>query len=513
MWRKNLLFIIAVVLVSQFLVHLPDYLRWKNTPSDLWFTGQVSWFDPWDLNVYFGAVGWGERAGLLFQNLYDGHASAPLYIFTVYTLLGKLLGSFDLSNAAIFHIGTVFLNFVLAPILWWFIKIFLEKDVERKIAFFLIYFGGGLGWLFFPNMVLPDLGQPGFIFESATRRPHEAVSVSFILLSLGGLWIGTVYRKSKYFVLSAISLLGAFYLHPYTVLPLSLIVSIFGLYQWLKNKDKSFWKAVLTIGISGFVYLVLFGRHLIGESSFAGLQGQVQFSANPLYAVLGWGILFPFIVTIIITPTSRKEISFMKFWFVIQFVSMYLPLGFQKLLGRGLWIDAVMLGVIGVGLFVKKVNLQYKFLLILTIALASISPLFIFAKKISEPAGNRWIYITSDEKKVIDYLDINGKNEELVLASYRLSNIIPANTKKRVYAGHEYQTPDFKSRITQVNKFYSGGMNDQEAKDFLNGLNTTWVFWGPDEKVIGGISKIPNLELLEPVIEEKEASLYKIKKL
>lgn len=509
--KTTLVFIFMVVLVSQTLVHLPDFIKWKTTPSGLWFTGQVSWFDPWDQNVYFSAIGWGRRAGLVFQNLYDTQSDKPMQIYAAYTALGKILGSLPISNAVIFHLSAIVLNFFLAFIVWWFLSIFLNKDLDKKIAFVLIFLGGGLGWLLFPQIVLPDLGQPGFMFESATRRPHETISIGLFLLTFGVLWKGIIGKQNVYLIIGLVSSFLAFYFHPYSVITFGVVISSFGAYFFLKEKNSNFWKGLAVLAVSGLLYLLFFGRQMLIDPSSSGLVGQVQYSPNPMYAILGWGILFPFILIALFSPSLNQEIRFLKFWFLGHFAIIYIPLGFQKLLIRGLWVVAVILAVVGVGILAKRAKLKHGVLLIFVVAFACISNFFIFAKKVSEPITNRWVYLFSGEREIIDYLNSNGQKEEGVLASYRVGNIIPANTDKRVWAGHEFQTPNFKTRIQEVNKFYSGGMDDQEAREFLKNAKIAWVFWGPDEKTIGGLEKIPNSDLFDPVLQDGNASLFSLK--
>ena len=94
-----------------------------------------------------------------------------------------------------------------------------------------------------------------------------------------------------------------------------------------------------------------------------------------------------------------------------------------------------------------------------------------------------------------------------MLASYRVANIIPAETSKRVWAGHEFQTPNFNSRIQEVNRFFSNKMTDNEAQSFLNKIKTTWVFFGPDEKDTVQLKDL-KYKFLKPVIKKKNVILY-----
>ena len=171
---------------SNFFVNLlsrgPDLVKYLSKPADRWYGGQVSWFDPWDHNVYFSAIGWGKRGNLAFPNLYDTQSIRPLFIYTAYVLIGKLTKFLNISTPYPSTWQQFFeLNF--GVIVWWFWEFLLKK--KRKIIIYIILiFGGGLGWLFFPNSFFPMLVS-GFNLESAFRRPHEAISSSLFLLTIG----------------------------------------------------------------------------------------------------------------------------------------------------------------------------------------------------------------------------------------------------------------------------------------------------------------------------------------
>lgn len=503
--------IVLTVILVQFLVHWPDFYRQQNTPPDFWYTGQVSWFDPWDLNVYFSAIGWGKRGGFLFENLYDTQSTQKMAIYGFYILMGMATKSLNLSNAATFHLGDILLSSFLAAVVWWFVGIFFKDRAEKIITFILIFIGGGLGWLFFPRIILPDLGQPGFNLASALRRPHEVASLSFFLLTLGSFWRGAIDQQKKFLVLAGAALFFALYFHPYSALSLGVILLSFDLYQWIKTGSLVFWRAYLIFGLVGVLYYLLIGRGLINNPGFAGLIGQIQYSPSPLMAVLGWGILSPLLFVGLITPSPERKVLFLKAWFVGHFAVIYLPFGFQKLLIRGLWTAVSLLTVRGLRKLCLKLNWNFIGVAALFLVFTSFSTLSMSYQRIVEPPTNRWIYLTSGEGEIIDYLKTHGEDEEGVLASYRLANIIPANTQKRVWAGHTFQSPNFDERLLEVNRFFTGEMKDLEAKAFLQKIKAAWVFWGPDEKALGDLTKIPNQNLLELVLETKTASLFKVR--
>jgi len=148
---STIILILIVIFVVNLLIRGPDLVKYLTKPADKWYTGQASWFDPWDHNVYFSAIGWGKRGGLVFPNLYDTQSEKPMFVYTAYTLIGKLTGFFNISNSLSFHLAAVFFSLILGTIIWWFLGIFIKEKKEKIVSYIILIFGGGLGWLFFPS--------------------------------------------------------------------------------------------------------------------------------------------------------------------------------------------------------------------------------------------------------------------------------------------------------------------------------------------------------------------------
>lgn len=508
---RLIVFIGFMLLLSNLLTRGPDLIKTMSAPPDKWFTGQASWFDPWDINLYLSAIGWGRRAGILFENLYDTTASIKIPIFFLYTLLGKILAPFDFSNAFIFHLGALIFSLGLGITIWWLLKIFLEEERDQRIAFIIILLGGGLGWLFFPNWVLPDLGLSNFTLARSLSMSAEAASLILLLISIGAFYLSVTRSQNKLLILGTLTCFLMLSFHPYNLIPLTAVFSVFGAYHWLKTGSKNFLKVLTLLVITGWFYYLLLGKELLTNPSFAGQAGQNQPSPSLILMILGWGILSPLILMALWQKSENKATLFLKIWFVAQLTTFYLPFHFQKLLIRGLWVPAVILAVLGFRVLVNKFKWNYAWVVALLLILTTFSTIFMTYQRLFETPQNRWIYLTQAEGQIIEYLKNHEENEEGVLASYRLANIIPAHTSKRVFAGHEFQTPNFGERIFQVNQFYAGKMDEGQAKKFLlEEAKVKWVFWGPDEKAIANLAEIPNKNLLKPILENSIVSLYQI---
>jgi hypothetical protein len=368
--------------------------------------------------------------------------------------------------------------------------------------------GGGLGWLFFPRAVLPDLGQPGFTLESALRRPHEAVSLGLFLLALGLFYKAIIKKKPHFLFFGILATLIMLVFHPYSILPLGVVILGFGVYWWFKTDSLEFWKVLGSLVFVFVIYFLAIGKDLLSNSGFSGLASQVQHSPSPFQAILGWGMLFPFILLAFMAKERQVELRFLQIWFISGWLIIYLPFGFQKLLIRGLWTPAVIVAVLGVQEFCRRTSWNYYLVVILLVVFTSFSSFFVFLKTIGESAGNRWIYLSKQEGEAIEFLKNHGEDEEGVLASYQVANLIPAQTTKRVYAGHTFQTPNFEERIGEVNRFFAGKMVPSDAEIFLSRAKITWVFWGPEEKAIANLKVVPHKNLLKPVMENETVGLY-----
>jgi hypothetical protein len=508
--KKNTLFLLAVFVLVNILVRGPDLVKAINKPPDKWYAGQASWFDPWDINQYFAVIGWGKRNGLLFENLYDTepHPGAP--VFPLYTSLGRLTSSLNLSNASIFHLSGAIVSFFVVGIAWWFIKIFLKDELEKKIALLLLFLGGGFGWV---SLVFADVLNPSFTLVNALRRPHEGISLILFLVALGSFWLGGTRQKNRFLFWGILASFLMLLFHPHKLILLAVCLGIFGFYWWWQEKSLVFFKILLVLALEGVVYFLGIGQLIANNPSFSGLTTSltIRQSSSPFSSAIGgWGFLSAFIIMAYFLKNQEKEMVFFKIWFLSHWFLTYFPFYFQRDLTKGLWVPAMVLAVKGVRWAFPKTQ-NYQKAIIILLVLASFSSLLVFTARITIMPKGRWIYLARQEGEIIEFLENHGNNEEGVLADFRVSNLIPAQTTKRVWAGHRFQTPNFNEREEEVNQFFAGEMSQVEAKAFLAKTRSVWVFWGPDEKEIANLSEIPYQKLLEPVMKNPIASLYRVK--
>lgn len=119
------------------------------------------------------------------------------------------------------------------------------------------------------------------------------------------------------------------------------------------------------------------------------------------------------------------------------------------------------------------------------------------------------MYPLKDFWNALVWLEKNTSRQDVVLSQVTAGNYIPAYSGNFVYLGHNPETPFFDQRSNNVNRFFSGTMNTQDAYRFLKQERITYVFYGPQEKE-KSIEDIKKYSFLKPVFNSYFVTLYKI---
>ena len=126
------------------------------------------------------------------------------------------------------------------------------------------------------------------------------------------------------------------------------------------------------------------------------------------------------------------------------------------------------------------------------------------------PLGAQLVYPLQDFMEGIYYLRDNTDKNSVVLGYITAGNYIPAYAGNFVYIGHA-NTPDEDGKEKIAARFFKGEMKEEEAKEFLQRERISYVFFGPQEKEVGGVRDLKGIyPFLFPVYNNKEATVYKI---
>src|SRR3989338_4070633 len=96
-----------IIFLAIFLAKYPTLRNALNTPSGLFFTRQVVWFDAWDINAYVSYIRYGQRNGVFLKNTYTTDPHQGVFVFQKYTLLGVINRFLRLDPFLLFHIASI----------------------------------------------------------------------------------------------------------------------------------------------------------------------------------------------------------------------------------------------------------------------------------------------------------------------------------------------------------------------------------------------------------------------
>lgn len=536
---KKIIPLLLIVIFPVFLNLFPNYYAFINTPNNMVFLGQASWFDPWDINIYVSSIHSGQINGFLLPNLYTSMPNKPIFMYPLYTFFGLIFNNLD--PFFIFHFAAILTGIILVLSIFYLSKYFLKTITERSLATLAICFGGGLGFLVYPNFQSADLTMTAFTFQSAFQRPHEAIGLISYLFSLVLFADLIIHQKKltlkKYLFLICL-LLIAFLFYPYYLLSFFVI---FGIYLFLQNQGKinfSLYKDFIYLLIPGIFFVLFLSNQLSSNETFKGVQTQNLPTPDLFSLILGYGILIPLFLHQLFKVKKDKKITFLNIWFVASFLLAFIPLGFSRFYLRGLFFPLVILAIFALKKLAvhgchselseesqkdpsvvslsqddirRKANVSYLLLFITFVLILIPSQIKITVDRINEATkNNQWYYFSKHEYRGLEFLNNISNKNDAVLSSYQLGNIIPTFTHNTVYFGHLLQTPNSNEKLYYLSLFYQGRFSRKDANKFLKSNNISYIMFGKEEKEIGGnIQK--SYPFLIPVFQTKNITIFKVK--
>ncbi len=515
---KLILITLLVWIIALFFSLYPHYHAFRNTPEGYVFSGQASWFDPWDINVYVSAINWGQNHGFLMENVYDSSPNNSILYYPLYSLAGNLLK--NVNPFILFYSLSIITSLVLVITIIFFIKKIYKRNSTVFISALTVLFAGGLGFLTYPFHDSLDSSMTSFSFHSAIQRPHEGIAVSayiFLLMSHYYYVNHQNQKKQKKWLFSLFFfLLITCLFYPYYLLSFILIgSSLFILTPTKIKKDKIIcWFILILLGTAE---VLLMQKNLASNTSFSGVIKQKL--SNPTISSLFFGyglLLIPLFLDLFRFKKLNSLQKYLLTWAIASIVLSFLPLGFARFFLRSSLFPVILLMIDFLKETSQKISQESseKLLLALLLTLLVISSMSsgnIFYKRITESrTANPWYYISDDDHITIEYLKKTSELLDGVLCSYYLGNLIPAYSNNRVYLGHPLQTPDFSTRTTLAEQFYSCALSQEEAKEFIYSNNIKFVVFSKQDVDKTNI-KTKNCEypFLYEVFSTDSSSVYK----
>jgi hypothetical protein len=539
MTRSEWLYASCLALLVLVITGVPYLVGWATSGPSRVFEGFV--FDVQDIHSHLAKMQQGYRGEWQYRILFTPEPHPGAYVNTFYIGLGHLARLLGLNLVATYHLARLFFGFFLLIVSYVFAAFFLDKAADRRLAYFLICFSSGLGWLALlvcGSFVTGDITPVDFwfiemyTFFCVMVFPHTCLALALLLMTFGLI----VYHieGAGWSVVAGAALCAVLVclIHPYTLLVIDLVVAAYWLVAVLRRRI-TFGSRLPGLLVLGLVPLPLAFYQYTAISSnpvFAAWQVQsTTFSPPSWHYVLGYGVLLALAIPggwWALKQEARWPL--LPLWLLIVTPLLYAPVVFnlQRRMIEGAHVPLCILATVGMTFYVlpavgrsrlarflaahgypaARLKLLVRNLLV---ALTLPSTLFlILSASLAAAAGQPDLVHSASEIAGVDWLAVHTTPEDTILALYDLGGFIPGRIGRRVFIGHWAETLDVENKQAAAARFF-GNANDAEHRALLDRYDITYVFFGPRERSPGGFE--PGLaDYLSLEYRHQDVDIYRV---
>jgi hypothetical protein len=475
--------------------------------------------NPIDGNSYLAKMYQGWRGDWTFTLPYTADPGEGTYLFLFYLSLGHLARLSGLSIVLVFHLARLASAIFLLAMMWRFFGAVLPGPKDRRLAFAMAAYGSGLGWLAaLAGRFTADFWvAEAYPFLAAYANPHFPLGLGLVLalVSPASEVLGGARRWNLFWTWLAGLALAI-------ILPFGLVLAgtvLAGLFLWkawmrasasspatttspehhgllwmrFRLRDllrllslETFWRllSLLAGGLPVLIYELWVAHH---HPALAIWNAQNLTPVPP-----AWDFFLSFSPVLwfaaagaFVALRSRdNRLQAMIVWAGAGLLLVYLPTGLQRRFILGLYVPLAGLaaigiqrlasgnrrlaGILGCAFFILALPTNLGILLAAGQGVSSHSPALFLARA---------------EHQAMTWLKENTPEGALILASADTGLLIPAQTGRRVFAGHPFETVAAVRRSEEVEAIFRGSPGSSSLP-LLSEVD--YIFIGPRERSLGG---------------------------
>lgn len=524
---KSEKFFITIIVIAIFLFNSAPYIYQPyNNPPDKTYIGSFPIVT--DKPVYLAEMTQGAEGEWLFAYNYTTEPEEKTFIYFFYIFLGHLATILNLPLETAFLLSRFFFGLILIATVILFIRYFVKNEMQRKIAYVLVFFSSGLGFITNNSMSL-DRWIPDFIpMVRFSYFPHM-VFANILLLVIILLFFHSL--KTKSINLAFLSGFLSFILNillPYHNFVIYSVISLFLLLNFFKNRLFSltdYFKNGLiffTVSLPSFIYMAYLG---LFDPFWREIAKYNSLPTPPITELLtGFGlILIPSIYGLYFLLKNKNFYgSLFLFWTISAFLIAYIPFipMQRRVLETGLFVPLAITASFGILTIYNKLKAKnIKLLRLKTcLLLIFIFPYMVFGnvvnlldyagvvRRINDPL----FYVPNENIKAMRWLRQNSFSDSIILSSYYNGNIIPYYANRMVYVGHTLMTIDSEKKLQEIESFYSGKKSSKEMEQFLKDKKISHVFFSEQEKTDNIEFDLKNYNFLKKIYQKDNVTIYKV---
>jgi len=534
---NEILWATAWALLALALTSLPYLLGCYLSSPEMHFGGFVIAVE--DGNSYMAKMGQGARGEWFFHLPYtsEDHDGAILFIF--HLLLGKLARLSGLSQVSVYHLARLVCGLFLLWMTYVFIALFVPSVALRRIAFLLVCFSSGLGWLLISLGLSSDIPidfllPEAFTFLILYAFPHMALARTLMLATF--ILTLTAFRRNQIMhailagaVCSLVGLIVPFYVGVAYVVLGSYLVALFWKRRHIPWQELRLTAVVVLISMP----ILLYNGYVFWTNPiFRAWTGQnLILSPHPLHYVSGYAVV-ALLATGGIGYVLRRlesEKLFLVSWVLVVPPLLYVPFNLQRRLIEGFQIPLCILASLGLARCVlpavtrsgltrsltrfqrytrpKLRRLVTTAIILLTIPsnLLLVATSLVQVSRLAPP-----IFHEGMELEAMDWLAGHTQPSDVIFSSYQAGNYIPARAGNRVFLGHGPETIHAEEKENIVRRFFQAQTGDVYREEILRRYHIAYLFYGPAERALGDFQPATR-SYLEEAFTNGHYTIYQVK--
>lgn len=552
--RSEWLWVLAWSAVILLLTSLPYlYGALLSTPQSQ-FGGFVIGVE--DGNSYLAKMRLGATDGWRFHLFYTSEAHAGAYLFLFHLLLGKIARLSRLSFVLVYHLARIICGFFLLATVYRFAAFFTGLRPVRRLTFWLVGIGSGLGWLVVLLGLSDRWGLPldfyspeAFAFHALFGLPHLSLAEAFLLWAILLLLTAWERQQLRYALLAGLALLVMTVMAAFYIVVAAAMIGI----GWLLRQSRigpkmSHWRTELglaTLAIAIATPVPLYNAYVFTTNPVFQVWGEQNriLSPPPLYYLLSFGPLALLAMLGVWAEWRRGSIRSLVLigWCAVTPLLVYMPFNLQRRLALGVQVPLSVLAALGMWQLCARKSRsrdtyaseegqklkaggalrQWQVASVGLVVLLSLSNLLIVTGAGLEVSRqSQPIFHSGAEIGAADWLGAHATSEQVVLAAYQTGNYLPTRMPARVFAGHGPETVHSEAKRALLRQFFGAeeegprsSARGRDAEDFrrrlLQDYGVTYVFYGPAERALGDF-RPDNAPYLRQVYDNGTVQIYQV---
>ena len=484
--RWILLFSLILIVISTIPYVIGMFLE-KN--SGWMFSGFI--FGVEDGNSYLAKMLIGSYGDWLFRTPYTAYPQKGFLAFLPYILLGKLASppEIHIQLIALFQIFRWLGIYFLVSESYQFISIFIGQKRYIRLAVVLSLVGGGLGWfvIFAPNtfsggrIPLEFYSPESFGFLSVFGLPHLCFSRGLMLRSFRIL-LRPIYKLNpvKNHLISGFYLLLSGVFQPLNIAIGWLIIAIYKIVVFIKASKKEYieeTKLFLSYILLSLPFLIYNFIMFTFDPYLQTWEKQNIIKSPPFVDYLwayGIGIICVSFILIIMKKEIPKKL-FLIVWLVIVPILVYLPINLQRRLSDGIWV------VFSIFIAIAVNAIRARYIKYAAVFLLLLSTIIVYAGSLTALLNPGYpVYQDADLVNVFRTIEKFGHKNDVVVANYDISNILPAYIPMRVVIGHGPESKNLFELETKIDELLKFQLSNSKYLNLINEFDIDFVIYSKD---------------------------------